>query len=431
MAAAIMAEAPEHVVCSGAAMIELTSELQTRFHQNLASKEWLRALSRHTQQTIAARPEFQSTEGSGVVGSQYNEDRYMGPHSAVKFHFIVQVAVARSNREEDPDIYVGWVRYLPTTGAFTTLRELVETAELRKERRLRGEVRLMNVELHDKRYLEIVRGLPRPTDGQTALFASYVADAHSWYKHLAVDIQAPFLFFLDPHAGKYLARDAMGYAVLLPIEDVTHHLHYTAQKTTDYRRRFGCWNYNAAHGTSLAYRAGDHLVDTRGPGPRIADEDGCWVPVPPDLLELGLAEVNALIHPHSSREAWERGLGGTPERSLDQNDEFPRLESHLLSLATPNQDLQALSPKLQERIEQCGSGSMHSLWCAEDLLDDVFAASTEHQREELLPAVLEHLEFRRTEGKLASLLVRERMRQLRSLKAAMHRVVEYVYGAGR
>lgn len=51
-------------------------------------------------------------------------------------------------------------------------------------------------------YLDIIGQLPIPTAEQTRNFAEYVAGAHSWYKHLPVYPPAPFVFYLDPNAGR-------------------------------------------------------------------------------------------------------------------------------------------------------------------------------------------------------------------------------------
>jgi hypothetical protein len=286
---------------------------------------------------------------------------------------------------------------------------------------------------------------------QTALFASYVAAAHSWYKHLPVHKKVPFLFFLDPNAGKYLARDAKGRETMRPIEDPKDHIHYTAQKTDDYLRRFGFWNYDAQYGTSLLYRVGDHTADTEPQGSRVVNNEGEWIPVSTDVIELGRAEVNAFVHPHASLRIWEMRLKGAPLQA-DPSTEFPRLEYCLKGLASDSRlALVPLPPSAQNLIDQQDCFGT-SLWREENLFDELLNLVPENDRvkEELFPALLEHLESQKTRSELEwalkiiddsasqsartglvehfhRLLFPERLRQLRALNSALNRVVEFVY----
>jgi hypothetical protein len=150
------------------AMIELATKLVTAFHRSLATPEWLNALAGCVEKRIAEHPEFWSSDGKGVVASQYNEDRYMGPRSACKYEFAVTVnvdrprAVIKQKRKELGDSMVlfrgrprpsytwfgegmgiavvpaargkdryeaGW-RYLPKSEAFETRFENIITKEL-------------------------------------------------------------------------------------------------------------------------------------------------------------------------------------------------------------------------------------------------------------------------------------------------------------
>ena len=95
-------------------------------------------------------------------------------------------------------------------------------------------------------YVNAIRQLPRPTLAQTERFARFVSSAHSWYKHLPVCPQVPFVFYLDPGSGMSLVRTRTGETALVEVTDQSTPFHYTWQKTQDYRRRFGHWNYHAA-----------------------------------------------------------------------------------------------------------------------------------------------------------------------------------------
>ncbi len=159
-------------------------------------------------------------------------------------------------------------------------------------------------------YLSIARQLPRPTMGQTERFARFVAEAHSWYKHLPIVPKEPFVFFLDPGAGMSNVQTATGEMALLPITDESTRFHYTWQKTEDYRRRFGHWNYHAPYGSGVYLLERGTLVGTQANRLTILTNGGDWVSVPPDLSEKGTSLVSAMVHSMPSFNIW----AGNPKR---------------------------------------------------------------------------------------------------------------------
>jgi hypothetical protein len=137
----------------------------------------------------------------------------------------------------------------------------------------------------NSQYINLVRELPPPTDEQIALFATYVSEAHSWYKHLPVSARVPFYFYLDPNAGRSY------YKII----------HYTAQPIEEYRRRFGFWTYDCGSTklpifpqttpeTSVASKVILSVYDSQAK-PHV---------VPPALADLGKAYLSALVHPHAT-----------------------------------------------------------------------------------------------------------------------------------
>jgi hypothetical protein len=318
-------------------------------------------------------------------------------------------------------------------------------------RRKEGELHLSGIRTRDKNYLELIQGLPKPTPRQIALFASYVSDAHSWYKHLPTREMVPFHVFLDPHAGEGLATDAEGREVLRPIEDTAGHIHYTAQKTADYRRRLGFWNYDAAYGSSLQYRVGDDIADTSNRGPQIAADNGDWVEIPRHVLDVARAEVNAFVHANAgflvdwAIQHWHYKLERDPSK-------FPFSDEALARMAVT--DPAVTLPSLPIEIEEAIDGSSETaglvsgpLWREEQVLDDILSSGIHDAstRDDVFPALLEHLEFRRScyvlglrhaadtaptfdSHCLARVLATRRIRQLRRLKIAMNRLVVLHYG---
>ena len=161
----------------------------------------------------------------------------------------------------------------------------------------------------------MVRHLPEPSLEQTYRFSSFVAEAHSWYKHLPADHTVPFYFYLDPYAGMNLVVTPTGELAMVDITDQSNRFHYTWQATADYRRRFGHWNYLARYGTSFIFASDGGSVNSAGVGAAVLDEEGNWIAVPQPLLEVGKAEVNAFMHLDMTR--WWRRVAmkgrGLPE----------------------------------------------------------------------------------------------------------------------
>ncbi|HLY72853.1 MAG TPA: hypothetical protein VKU80_01945, partial [Planctomycetota bacterium] len=77
-------------------MIHLTHKLVTQFHRDLATQDWLQSCAREIDSRIRAKCKVQYSEGAGCVRSRFNEDRYMGPTSAVRLQFEVEVQLPRS-----------------------------------------------------------------------------------------------------------------------------------------------------------------------------------------------------------------------------------------------------------------------------------------------------------------------------------------------
>ncbi len=145
-------------------------------------------------------------------------------------------------------------------------------------------------------YISSVAALPKPRCEQTFHFAWFVAHAHSWYKHLPQWRKVPFVFFLDPNAGKSLVYTATGEEALIEITPASRPFHYTWQTTNDYCRRFGHWNYFAPYGNTFQYQDEGGIVNTARTGAMILNDEGDWVAVPEDYGAQGIAQVSALVH---------------------------------------------------------------------------------------------------------------------------------------
>lgn len=144
-------------------------------------------------------------------------------------------------------------------------------------------------------YAEVVKKLPMPTREQTGAFAEFVTGAHSWYKHLDIAPPSPFVFYLDPNAGRAMVHLSDNEVAFVDNTDESEKFHYTWQTTEAYRRRFGFWNYEAPYGRSFQFDSAEGVVDTAGSGLTILSPDGDWLPVPELLTRAGTAPLSALM----------------------------------------------------------------------------------------------------------------------------------------
>jgi len=116
-------------------MIRLVSALATEFHRDLATQGWLEGLRACVEERIGTyRSDYHSADVTSVVRSRYNEVRYMGPNSVVKYHFIVEATLPRHDAPTDPDRFESSIRYNAETGIFETLHEVFDSKEIRARR---------------------------------------------------------------------------------------------------------------------------------------------------------------------------------------------------------------------------------------------------------------------------------------------------------
>jgi hypothetical protein len=312
-------------------------------------------------------------------------------------------------------------------------------------------------------YVEVAKSLPKPTPEQTARFASFVADAHSWYKHLPLYPKTPFFFFLDPTAGMKFQPGLSGEGGTY-VESLEGGIHYSDMPTAVYRKRFGHWNYHVDSGCKLLGRLLlEHLLHPRelrsiarcpDLGSNVKDVDGQKLSISPELMLTGKADLSALVHETTSPHLWiwddvERLKGISPSTFLPTMEHAPSGLSELLRLVwtvlnTPNwypmHDWQLLS-QYQPYVNALAVDSKTpTRWSHEDrLMEKAQQLGGSH----LYGAVLFSVEILRTiESRSQGLeihkgsspanevkglenhLVLERMQQLQAMKDAMNRFVE-------
>jgi len=183
----------------------------------------------------------------------------------------------------------------------------------------------------NSQYINLVRELPPPTDEQIALFATFVSEAHSWYKHLPVSARVPFYFYLHPDAGRNLGYSEKG----AEIQDCNDRdIHYTSQTTKEYRRRFGFLAYYHDRNNRLPIFP-QTIPETGVPSKVILSVYDSQVKphvVPPALVDLGKAYLSAFVHPHGGLYIWKKRLRRQPKQ-FDMRLVLEREGAHLVNTA--------------------------------------------------------------------------------------------------
>ena len=130
-------------------------------------------------------------------------------------------------------------------------------------------------------YLDIVKALPKPTPRQTDNFIKFVSSHHSWYKHLGFENETPFVFYLDPNAGRTLKNNKSSIknpfqSHFIPLEE--------DKEAKSHQLRYGCWNYYFA-------------IDSQPfVGLNIIDDSGIKVPIPGELIQKFTIGLTGYLH---------------------------------------------------------------------------------------------------------------------------------------
>lgn len=295
-------------------------------------------------------------------------------------------------------------------------------------------------------YARAVSALPLPTAAQTARFASFVAEAHSWYKHLPLHPMTAFFFFLDPMAGMNGQMDSQ--SAIAPFDR-------DAFDESEYRERFGFWNYqvDSSHttlrGIDQLRRAGTP-VDRYNFASRVRDPDGNALKIPSGVMLEGMAKLSAFVHHACALHIWIDRVGihkswnpFTFRITLDQapGDLSEGLRAIWACLNTPNWYPPFESRLLAEYDADVAALAAHpdspTSWREESA---VMKMARELGGEHLYEKALFAVEMRRTISSrneafdlylgstpsagvrdLIDRLVYERMRQIESMKDAMRR----------
>jgi hypothetical protein len=146
-------------------------------------------------------------------------------------------------------------------------------------------------------YRALLKSLPVPTPDQMRNFAEYVANAHSWYKHLRLlPVETPIQIYLDPAAGMQLAQGRDGRVTAQIREE--QGFHYSWLRTAEHRERFGYLAFSKSGGTSVSLlnRDGSQLVPSDD-APCVYDPEArTFYQLPEEAVMAGRAFISAIVH---------------------------------------------------------------------------------------------------------------------------------------
>jgi len=148
-------------------------------------------------------------------------------------------------------------------------------------------------------YRRLVRDLPVPSGAHVEAFCDYVANAHSWYKH--IPILPPgnlFVFFLDPAAGRdrLLASDG-SWSTNIRAERGFHH---AAIPTQSYLEQYGHLAFASDNATRAGALGPDSVRLETGLGATVISADERLWRIPAEVEE-GAVALSGLMHPFANQ----------------------------------------------------------------------------------------------------------------------------------
>lgn len=150
-------------------MLWMRTRFRTGYHRQLADKAWLRRLTGFVEERLGVQVLERARGLRCAVRGAYEHERHMGPHSAVKNHFVVEARWwsgwtpwKRRSRESCRLT----VRYVPATGEFRLQEAELDTRESREaEARKEQAVSRMMKRILARCSLEEVESFVCPTCG--------------------------------------------------------------------------------------------------------------------------------------------------------------------------------------------------------------------------------------------------------------------------
>jgi hypothetical protein len=147
-------------------------------------------------------------------------------------------------------------------------------------------------------YVDLLSGVPLPTQQQKQNFVEYVSHAHSWYKHLPLyPPGVPFYFFIDKYAGcdRSVSKDGTGI-----LKERTEGGFHSSYSTARYLDLFGHLAYSCGYGTKVIPLSKGPMVIPRDDLAAVPGDDARMYRLPSEILQAGVARLTAVIHTNSA-----------------------------------------------------------------------------------------------------------------------------------
>jgi len=180
-------------------MISLRTDFQTPFHKNLATMAWIAKVEAFVEGRIRSTGAFKTATGTGAICSRYNEDRFMGPLSVVKYHFVVEVRVSRGEPDAPSDLYEATLHYDPATDGLSCAPRQEHCITVEQRAKVAAESRQMKEDwIASLQPVESKEEFERKKCPVCAgkLRARFFPEGHSWSTSCAVDPSHPTSMWL-------------------------------------------------------------------------------------------------------------------------------------------------------------------------------------------------------------------------------------------
>ena len=202
-------------------------------------------------------------------------------------------------------------------GIFPSTKDPGDSVARRVGRMLRGRktAKTNDLQLSLREYFDLTMTLPLPSAQQRENFADFVAERHSWYKHLSrFQPGDPFQFYLDKYAGYRRVVPAVGQSRFVVIPEGGSQS--SGMPTDKYRSRFGYLNFEwTTVGSVNRDLSKGSIVAPKYYPAHIYDDSFKFRRLPSEIAEAAMARLTAVVHTRS-------GLPGLWHRYYEYIDQL-------------------------------------------------------------------------------------------------------------
>ncbi len=234
-------------------------------------------------------------------------------------------------------------------------------------------------------YVGSIVEVPLPTAQQRENFVEYVSHAHSWYKHLPLNLPgAPFYFFVDRYAG--MDRVIMKDGTQAFTERAKQGFHYSDIPTEEYRIRFGHLAYSCDSGTTVFLSGPGPIVFPRDSVAAVPSQDAKMYGLPEEILEAGLTRLTHVIHTFSATHLFWKHVRDWPEESGGQAV-LEKIVARSQAIREPTFQRPVYTFEDQEALAQANPYIWGHFLTADPVLNDLLAPERRRQYGEMMKAI--------------------------------------------